>query len=109
MQSYKCPNCGRIFNYGTIDNNVLINCLNCRYPLKKVEEVRNVKHPELNQHNVIGIIEDQNKNIPKCPTCSSINLKKISTTAKAVNTVMFGLLGTKRHKTFHCNNCGYEW
>ncbi|MBD5136046.1 MAG: hypothetical protein HDT39_08825 [Lachnospiraceae bacterium] len=46
---------------------------------------------------------------PKCPTCSSTNLKKISVTSKAVNTAMFGIFGTKRHKTFHCNNCGYEW
>ena len=48
-------------------------------------------------------------NKPKCPTCSSTNLKKISTTSKVVNTAVFGLFGTKRHKTFHCNNCGYEW
>lgn len=50
-----------------------------------------------------------NANSPKCPTCQSSNLHKISTTSKAVNTVAFGLLGTKRNKTFHCNNCGYEW
>lgn len=48
-------------------------------------------------------------NKPKCPTCNSTNLKKISTTSKIFNTAVFGLLGTKRHKTFHCNNCGYEW
>ena len=48
-------------------------------------------------------------NKPKCPTCNSTNLKKISTTSKVVNTAVFGLFGTKRHKTFHCNNCGYEW
>lgn len=48
-------------------------------------------------------------NKPKCPTCSSTNLKKISTTSKVVNTAMWGFFGTKRHKTFHCNNCGYEW
>lgn len=48
-------------------------------------------------------------NIPHCPTCGSTNIKKISTTSKAVNTVAFGIFGTKRHKTFHCNNCGYEW
>ena len=50
-----------------------------------------------------------NKNVPKCPTCQSSDLKKISMTSKAVNTMMFGFLGTKRNKTFHCNNCGYEW
>ena len=32
MQSYKCPNCGRIYNYGDLNNNVIINCLNCKYP-----------------------------------------------------------------------------
>lgn len=48
-------------------------------------------------------------NIPKCPTCSSTNLKKISVTSKVTNTALFGIFGTKRHKTFHCNNCGYEW
>ena len=48
-------------------------------------------------------------NKPKCPTCNSTNLKKISTTSKVVNTAVFGLFGTKRFKQFHCNNCGYEW
>ena len=48
-------------------------------------------------------------NKPKCPTCSSINLKKISSTSKVINTAVFGFFGTKRYKTFHCNNCGYEW
>lgn len=48
-------------------------------------------------------------NQPTCPTCGSTNLKKISTASKAVNTAFWGLLGTKRFKTFHCNNCGYEW
>ena len=48
-------------------------------------------------------------NKPKCPTCNSTNLKKISATSKVVNTTVFGLFGTKRFKQFHCNNCGYEW
>jgi len=53
--------------------------------------------------------DSQNDIIPKCPTCGSANLKKISAGAKAMNTLAFGVLGTKRNKTFHCNNCGYEW
>lgn len=48
-------------------------------------------------------------NKPRCPTCSSTNLKKIPATSKVANTVAFGIFGTKRFKTFHCNNCGYEW
>lgn len=48
-------------------------------------------------------------NIPHCPTCGSTNIEKITATSKAVNTIVFGIFGTKRHKSFHCNNCKYEW
>lgn len=61
------------------------------------------------QNGVKQEFEIRNTNIPKCPTCSSTNLKKISATSKVVNTAMFGIWGTKRYKQFHCNNCGYEW
>ena len=44
-----------------------------------------------------------------CPYCNSTNTKKISLTSKAVNTALFGILGTKRHKQWHCNNCGSDW
>ena len=54
-------------------------------------------------------IKPPKQNTPKCPTCQSANIKRISSTSKAVNTATFGLLGTKRFKTFHCNNCKYEW
>lgn len=51
----------------------------------------------------------QASNQPKCPTCGSTDLKKITATQKASNAVLFGLFGNKRKKQFHCNNCGYEW
>jgi hypothetical protein len=50
-----------------------------------------------------------NSNIPKCPTCSSTNITRISATSRVINAGMFGLFGNKRKKTFHCNNCKYEW
>lgn len=56
-----------------------------------------------------NMVARESLNKPKCPTCQSTNLKKITATSKIVNTAMFGIFGTKRHKTFHCNNCGYEW
>ena len=66
---------------------------------------------EIQKHNNELLENDKVKqaNVPKCPTCQSTNLKKITVTSKAMNTALFGLFGTKRHKTFHCNNCGYEW
>lgn len=63
-------------------------------------------YQEYQVNNASGVYHS---NKPTCPTCGSTNLKKISTASKAANTVFWGLLGTKRFKTFHCNNCGYEW
>lgn len=42
---------------------------------------------------------------PECPYCHSRNTTKITTTAKAVNTAMFGVLGQKRKYQWHCNKC----
>lgn len=53
--------------------------------------------------------QDSNSNIPKCPTCSSTNITHISAASRVINAGMFGLLGNKRKKTFHCNNCKFEW
>lgn len=54
-------------------------------------------------------VKQESSNTPKCPTCSSTNISRISTTAKVVNVAMFGLLGQKRKHQFRCNSCGYEW
>jgi len=45
------------------------------------------------------------KPIVQCPYCHSANTTKITATSKAVNTALFGFLGTKRHKQWHCNQC----
>lgn len=42
---------------------------------------------------------------PGCPYCHSHNTTKITATAKAVNTAMFGVLGQKRRYQWHCNQC----
>lgn len=41
----------------------------------------------------------------ECPYCHSRNTVKISKTAKAVNTAVFGVVGQKRKYQWHCNNC----
>lgn len=64
-------------------------------------------------HRTKSLEKQQESNIsdstPKCPTCGSTNIKKISSTAKVTNTVLFGIFGNKRKKQFHCESCGYEW
>ena len=63
--------------------------------------------PQQQAHNQAVAREALNK--PKCPTCSSTNISKISTMSKAGSVAMFGLLSQKVKKQFHCNNCSYEW
>lgn len=48
-------------------------------------------------------------NKPECPTCHSTNIKKVSLTSKASSVALWGLFSQKVKKTWHCNNCGYEW
>lgn len=54
-------------------------------------------------------LDKGNKFGVECPYCHAINVTKISTTSKAVNTVIFGLFGTKRHKQWHCDKCGSDF
>ena len=49
------------------------------------------------------------ENIPKCPTCSSTKIRKISATSKAASVAMWGVLSRKVHKQWHCDTCGSEW
>lgn len=48
-------------------------------------------------------------NLPKCPTCSSTNIEKISSFDKAAGAVMFGLFSKTARSQFKCRNCGYKW
>ena len=49
------------------------------------------------------------ENKPKCPTCNSTNIEKISLSRKAVGGLAFGLFSSNVRKTMHCKNCGYKW
>lgn len=46
--------------------------------------------------------------IPKCPTCGSTEVTKISTGAKLTTMFIFGPL-TNLTCTFKCNKCGHKW
>lgn len=55
--------------------------------------------------------EDKQTNLPKCPTCGSTNIRRISSTERGVNVVIFGFFGNKRKCQFEClnPNCRYRW
>ena len=52
---------------------------------------------------------DKETYIPKCPTCGSTNIEKISTTAKAIGFVAVGVFSSNFGKTMKCKNCGSKF
>lgn len=84
----RCPDCGKIFPSS------YYKCNTCNKPLVSEEEYRKLK---------------ANPNLPKCPTCSSTNIEKISSFDKAAGAVMFGLFSKTARSQFKCRNCGYKW
>lgn len=57
----------------------------------------------------VNAIAREWQNKPKCPTCSSTNIKKISTTSKLAGAVTLGLFSKTARSQFQCKNCGYKW
>ena len=105
---YMCPKCnqGHFFNkveeFSTIcpKCNEEMICVESKFVSKEQEEKREA---ELNR------IFSQSATLVYCPYCNSVNTSKISTTAKMINTAIFGVLGTKRHKQWHCNHCNSDF
>lgn len=55
------------------------------------------------------INKPEKQNIPKCPTCGSTNIKKISGTKRWLSAGLFGLASSNIGKSMCCQNCGYKW
>lgn len=53
--------------------------------------------------------ETESSNIPKCPTCSSTNIRKIGAVESGASIALFGIFSKKINKTFKCKDCGYTW
>lgn len=77
----------------------------------KINKERDDKRPNLTPQEIARnnqIAQDwQNK--PKCITCGSTNVKKISTSAKVTGAVAFGLFSKTAKSQFKCENCGCKW
>lgn len=53
--------------------------------------------------------QSQEQYVPKCPTCGSPDIQKISGTKRWVTTGLFGVASGDLGKTMVCKNCGYKW
>lgn len=72
------------------------------YQLKMSQFKANLKQQESSKTK-------EEYNHPKCPTCGSTNIEKISLGKKAVGGALFGLFSSNVKKSMHCKSCGYKW
>ncbi len=79
------------------------------YTIRKIRAIPESFIPEFPLEDREKLYGNSKGKSVECPYCHSTNTKKISTTSKAINTAMFGFLGTKRHKQWHCNSCGIDF
>lgn len=80
------------------------------YLFEHKEEIIQAKNNDMNAKMAIGrAVLNEQANVPKCPTCNSTNVQKISTGERVTSVAMLGLFSKKINKTFKCKNCGYTW
>lgn len=91
-----CPKCNKQHPY------LIDHCTECGYSTQAYKN-RMKKLQECIEKPVVQ------KNIPKCSTCSSTNIRKISTTRKVAGAIGFGLLSKTAKSQFECKDCGYKW
>ena len=111
-----CPKCKQV--YDNMPNNIqkmmgLKDYNEYNNNMQKLEDPSSIERKRLEK--MMSQIQTQNNadihssNIPKCPTCGSTNIEKISSLNKAAGAVMFGLFSKTAKSQFKCNNCGYKW
>lgn len=106
-ENIECPVCG-VSRPKKVTYEAGMYCTICGSDLSDIDKLK-----EENEKHVEERMKQQEREriakLPKCPTCGSTDLRKITASEKATSSVLFGLFGNKRKKQFHCNSCGYEW
>lgn len=74
---------------------------------KKVHKKKKKKNKQHSSNKPKQII--QQSNVPRCPTCGSTNIVKISMARKAVGFWAVGILSSSARNTYRCKSCGYKW
>lgn len=55
-----------------------------------------------------AVLEEESHQ-PKCPTCHSKNIQKISGVERSASIIGFGFFSKKINKSYKCNHCGATW
>lgn len=109
MPKIKCPKCFSLIS------ETERACPNCGFDeissyLLELERERLSKIIDhTNGYNPIILKSFMDPNLPKCPTCQSTNINKISELSRIGSILIWGRLSPKIYRQWHCDNCGNEW
>ena len=115
MGAMRCPKCRKLINERDR------KCTYCgfdgiasyRAALSRTErEVKKMQQEKWNKaiHKAMESKKSDTKNnVPRCPACSSANIKKIGSVNKTISIALLGIFSSKIGKQFQCLECGYKW
>lgn len=69
------------------------------------EDYKDIKEIGKQIGELSKLIQPTPSNLPTCPYCGSVNVKKVSTISRMASVSFFGLGSKKVGKQWHCNNC----
>lgn len=106
---YMCPKCNQGYFFNKAEEYSTI-CPECHIEMKDMGSKFVDSEVEKREAEAFrNRLQQARENPVVCPYCGSGLVSKISTTAKVVNTAIFGIFGTKRHKQWHCNSCNSDF
>ena len=69
----------------------------------------NTNGPAHRRYNAEVAMRAREQNRPKCPTCGSKQVHKMSAMERGSSVLVFGLFSKDIGKTYKCDHCGYTW
>lgn len=99
-ESILCPICGRKNVKESLSNSNM-HCKVCGADLSNLDKLKD----QIKQNQQ----QSTQQNPPKCPTCGSTNIEKISVGKKIGGSMLFGLFSSDVKNTMHCKDCGAKW
>ena len=103
-----CPKCGKVMKYFYTDD-YHDEMMDTKASLQ-IEEAARQAQAEKEFQEVLGNTAYTPQYVPKCPTCGSPDITKISGVTKAAKVGAFGIFGAGDiGKTYKCRNCGSKW
>lgn len=106
---YECPKC-QIRKQYDVNAKVDFTCKCCGRKMKYITTIRKNSIQPYKKENYYSSINDNvSSHQPKCPTCGSTNIQKISGTKRWLSAGLFGLASSDVGKSMVCKSCGCKW